>query len=307
MSRLRAFPWLALPFVAWATLSMAFSQARWEHVAVLIGVPLLALWNAASKKLFLGLLPIGLLGLLYDGMHWVKQVGVTTERVHLCDLRATDLRISNAIYGKGNETIHDWIQTHPSTYLDLFFAVPYGIFIFVTLGFAVFLYTKNYERMRLFGWAFLTVNLAGFVTYHLYPAAAPWYFHAYGCAVDLSAHASEGPNLARVDSLLGVPYFHSFYGRSNDVFGAVPSLHVSYPLLILLFGWPVLHGPGRAAAAVFLVSMCMAAVYLDHHWIIDVFLGLVYTVVVYAALMTVSAIRASRAARLPNLHGEVAR
>lgn len=277
--------WLPLPFVLWSGGSLLAGSRRWEHVAILIGVPLLAYAGAATKKLFLGLLPMGLLGLVYDAMRFVKDFGVTQERVHVCDLRAIDMRIAGVTVGGVRGTVHDWIHAHTSAALEVACAVPYGTFILLAFGFAVFLYWKDYERLRRFAWAFLIVNLAGFATYHLYPAAPPWYFHEHGCAVDLAALPSEGASLARVDALLGFPYFHGFYGRSSDVFGAVPSLHVAYPMLVVLFGWPILRWPGRVFALTFLVSMCTAAVYLDHHWIIDVVLGLVYTVVVVAALL----------------------
>jgi membrane-associated phospholipid phosphatase len=86
--------------------------------------------------------------------------------------------------------------------------------------------------------------------------------------------------LARVDRWLGVPYFAGFYGRASDVFGAVPSLHVGYPLLIVLYAWPMTGVLGRTLTLAFFASMCFAAVYLDHHWIIDVIVGILYTVVV---------------------------
>ena len=288
--------WLPLPFVVWPLGCVLAGLGRWEHAAMMAGVPALAYASPRSKRLFLGLLPMGLLGLVYDAMRFVKDVGVTTQRVHICDLRAVDMRIASATVGGERGTVHDWLQVHDSLPLDLLFAIPYGTFLFVAIGFAIYLYVKDYERMRVFGWVFLLVNLAGFATYHLYPAAPPWYFHAHGCAVDLAAHASEGPKLARVDAFLGIHYFRDFYGRASDVYGAVPSLHVAYPLLILLFGWPVLRGAGRTFAVLFLVLMCTAAVYLDHHWIIDVVLGLAYTVAVFAAVTF--ALRSSSTTRM---------
>ena len=286
--------WLPLPFVLWSAGCLAAARGRPEHVLLLVVVPLLAYASVATKRLFVGLLPIGLLGLVYDAMRFVKDVGVTPDRVHLCDLRAIDMRIASVMVGGERGTVHDWIRAHTSPALEVMCAVPYGTFIFLALGFAVFLYVKDYERMRLFGWAFLLVNLAGFVTYHLYPAAPPWYFHEHGCTVDLAVPASEGASLARVDALLGIHYFHDFYGRSSDVFGAVPSLHVAYPLLIVLFGWPILRWPGRVFTVTFFISMCGAAVYLDHHWIIDVVVGLAYTVVVVAGVVTVARSRSRR-------------
>ena len=79
----------------------------------------------------------------------------------------------------------------------------------------VWLYVRDYPRMLRFTWCFFALNVAGFVTYHLYPAAPPWYFHAHGCAVDVLAHASEGPALARVDARLGIHYFAGMYGRAS--------------------------------------------------------------------------------------------
>jgi membrane-associated phospholipid phosphatase len=286
-----------LPFVVWALGSIALGRGRFEHVVILLIVPLMAYTNAASKRLFLGLAPMGALGLVYDTMKGVKNLGVSPHRVHLCDLRALDMRIASVTVNGEPGTVHDWLQLHASTPLDLLFAVPYGTFLFLAIGFAIVLYVRDYERMRLFAWGFLVVNLAGFVTYHLYPAAPPWYFHAHGCTVDMAAHASEGPNLARVDQILGFHYFRDFYGRSSDVFGAVPSLHVSYPMLVILFGWPTLRWAGRTFALVFLVSMCMAAIYLDHHWIIDVVLGVAYTIAAYAVVLAVAKRRSTLRSR----------
>jgi hypothetical protein len=306
MKRLAAVHWLTLPFVVWAIVNIALGHGRWEHQVVLGGVPLLAFGNARTKRLLLGIAPMGFLGMIYDTMRWFKDVGVTPERVHLCDLRGIDMHILSVMVGGERGTVHDWVQAHPSMPLDLLFAIPYGTFLFITIGFAVFLYVKDYARMRLFAWGFLLVNLAGFVTYHLYPAAAPWYFHAHGCTVDMAAQANEGANLARVDAFLGIHYFHDMYGRSSDVFGAMPSLHVSYPLLILLFGWPVMRWLGRVLALLFLVMMCSAAAYLDHHWITDIILGLAYTTAVYAAVMVVARSRSGATERAAPITTELA-
>jgi hypothetical protein len=283
-------------FVIWALACFAGATGRVEHAVILVVAPVLAYATPATKRLFLGLLPMGLLGIVYDTMRWVRDIGVTPQTVHVCDLRAIDMQIASTTMNGQRVTVHDWLQAHHSTVLDVICAIPYGTFIYVAVAFAIFLYVKDFPRMRLFGWSFLLLNLVGFVTYHLYPAAPPWYFHAHGCAVNLATPSSEGPNLARVDAMLGFRYFHAFYGRSSDVFGAVPSLHVGYPFLIVLFGWPVMGALGRTFAALFLVTMCTAAVYLDHHWIIDVIVGLLYTVIVFAAVTSVARARSSTTA-----------
>lgn len=271
-----------VPFSLWAALRFARGEGRWEHAVFLLAPPLLAFASQRSKRLFVGLFPFMILALVYDAMFLVKNVGLTPERVHVCDLRAFDTRLFGLTVGHERISVHDWLQSHATLALDLFCAIPYGTFLYASVAFAIFLWVRDFGAMNRFGWTFLAVNLLGFVTYHLYPAAPPWYFHSHGCLVDLAARASEGPNLARVDAWLGFPYFASFYGRSNDVFGAVPSLHVTYPLLISIYGYPYFRRELRALSLGYFVLMCFSAVYLDHHWVTDVLLGISYVVAVEA-------------------------
>jgi hypothetical protein len=270
---------LPLPFALWGISRLAVGELRWEQIAMMVIMPALAYRSERTRRLFLAVFPLALLGLTYDVMRYVRDVGLSPRRVHVCDLRA----IESSLFGRPGWTVHDWLQAHPNAWLDRVCAVPYGTFLFVTIAFALFLYARApREAVIRFGWTFFAMSLLGFVTYHLYPAAPPWYFHAHGCTVDLSTHASEGPNLARVDAWLGVSFFGGLYGRSSDVFGSVPSLHVAYPLLILLEGWRWLRPVGRTGGVVFAVWMALAAVYLDHHWIVDVVLGWIYCVAAYA-------------------------
>jgi inositol phosphorylceramide synthase catalytic subunit len=268
-----------LPFFAHALWAASCRQFHWENVVVLAIVISLFAIGPRTKKLLLGAYPIGLVGVLYDSMKAVKNVGVSPERVHLCDLRMHELASFGVSMNGERVTYHDWFQAHPSPLLDAICAIPYGTFAFVCFGCAVWLYFRDYASMRRFTWCFLALNVAGFVTYHVYPAAPPWYYHAHGCAVDMLAHASEGPNLARVDAWLGVRYFAGMYGRSSDVFGAMPSLHVAYALIVFLEGWATFNKAWRGASLAFFGLMCFSAVYLDHHWVLDVLAGIAYCIV----------------------------
>ncbi len=150
-----------------------------------------------------------------------------------------------------------------------------------------------------FTWCFFAMNLLGFVTYHLYPAAPPWYYHAHGCTVDLAAHASEGAPLARVDAMLGLHYFSGMYGRSSDIFGAMPSLHCGYACIVMLEGWAVFSRFWRAASVAFFTVMCFAAVYLDHHWVLDCLAGIAYCLVTLAVARAWTRRRAAATSKEP--------
>ena len=269
-----------VPFFAEAAWAGAVGRFHVENAIVLVIAAVLFVVGPRTRRLLLGVYPLGLVGLLYGVMKVVQNAGLSPETVHICDLRAHEAALFGLTVGGRRITVHDWFQAHPSPVLDIVCAVPYATFIFVCIACAVWLYLRDYPAMLRFTWSFFAMNVAGFATYHLYPAAPPWYYHAYGCHVDLLAHASEGPNLARVDALLPIPYFAGMYGRASDVFGAMPSLHVAYALLVAVEGWATFNNAFRAAAVVFYVTMCFAAVYLDHHWVLDVVAGSIYCVIV---------------------------
>jgi hypothetical protein len=269
------------PFFLWGLYWLLRGEVRWEHIALMTVPAALAYFNATSKRLFLGLAPMGFVAVFYDAMRFVKNTGLTASGVHNCDLRRIEMSLFGIEMDGRLTTVHDWLQANAVTALDVICALPYGIFIYAAVFYAIFLYIKDFQAQQRFTWSFLLLNIAGFATYHIYPAAPPWYYHAHGCEVDLLSPSSPGANLIRVDALLGFPYFASFYGRASDVFGAIPSLHVSYPLLMLLEGWKRHRAFGRTMLCLFAATMNFAAVYLDHHWIIDIIIGNAYGLVAF--------------------------
>ncbi len=270
-------------------------EYRWELMALFLAVAITCFASRRTRRLYEGMYPMFLTAVFYDSMRFAKNVGVSLGRVHVCDLRQLELALFGFTSGGAPVTLQDYFLAHSSPWLDLYCAIPYGSFLYVSVLFATYLYFKDYVLFQRYTWSFLILNLAAYVTYHVYPAAPPWYYHAHGCAVDLEAAASAGPHLTAVDAMIGYKYFGAFYGRSADVFGAVPSLHVAYPLLIVLDGWAYLRARGRTLALMFAASMVFAAVYLDHHWVIDVLIGLSYCVGVHVGLRFVFARRALEA------------
>ena len=240
------------------------------------------------RPLALNLAPMALVAVLYRIMSSVQTVGVTRNRIHVCDLRGLDMRLAGISVDGHPATVHDWLQRHATIGLDLLCAVPYGTFAVACVAFAVLASRREPARARRFAWGFFWLNVLGFATYHLWPAAPPWYFHSHGCVVDLAATASEGPNLARVDVWLGVHFFRAMYAQSSAVFGAMPSLHCAYALLVVLEGWALFGAAMRTATAAYASLMAFAAVYLDHHWILDVLAGHLYAIAVFVALRRLS-------------------
>jgi hypothetical protein len=280
---------LPIPFAIYAGYSALRSDLRLEHVALLGVVCLLAFAGPRARQLLYGLYPFGLVGLLYDAMRPFQRVGLTESRVLVCDLRALEARLFGWQSNGETFTLHDYFRTHHLTALDLFCAIPYSTFILWCVSGAIYLYVKDRPAMIRFAWGFFLLNVIGFVTYHVLPAAPPWYFHAHGCVVDLATKPSEGPALARVDALLGFSYFAGMYSKGSSVFGALPSLHCAYPLLLALEGWKAFGTRMRAAAIAYYLAMVFSAIYLDHHWVLDALLGSAYAIAVSALLRAIEA------------------
>jgi hypothetical protein len=269
-----------LLFIGSASFWLGRGELRWEHVAMVVILAVLASGNPFMRRLYFGLLPLGLVALLYDAMRFVRNVGLA-GRVHGCDVRRLELEL----FGVAPDlTMQDWFELHPKVWLDALCAIPYGLFLFAVVGYAVFLFVRDFPAQQRFAWGFFLVNLAGFLTYHLCPTAPPWWLHQHGCTIDLSGHSSAGSHLLRVDRWLGIPYFEALYGRASDVFGAIPSLHVAYPLLMLIEGARNHGRAGIAALVAFYAAMCFSAIYLDHHWVVDLVAGSVYAILTALAL-----------------------
>ncbi len=70
-----------------------------------------------------------------------------------------------------------------------------------------------------------------------------------------------------------------------DVYGAYPSLHVTYPLIA---AWAAFRERDlrwvRGPAIAFFLLVCLSAVYLQHHYVTDVLLGIGYALATLALL-----------------------
>jgi hypothetical protein len=258
-----------LPALYVLVLTVFGGEVRAEHLVIALGVPLLAVAGARGAALHRALLPILITGIGYDCVRYARAAFVTPERVMSCSFKRAELAFFSA--GTG-ETLPEWFLFHHAPVLDLVAAVPYAAFVYLAIGYAVRLAFVDRPRMRLFVWSFALANWISFVTWVTFPVAPPWYLVAHGCQVDLSA-APSAAGLSRVDELLGLSYFSEFYSRAASVFGALPSMHCAYPVLGLLTAWPYAGMRAKAAHVVYTVWMAAAAVYLGHHWVLDVVAG----------------------------------
>lgn len=245
-------------------------QVRAEHWVISLLVPAIGFAGARGASFLRDAYPWLLVITTYDAVRYLRAAWVHADAVLGCGVRDAELRMFSVAPGV---TPSDWLVAHHRIGLDLFFSVPYGVFVYLALGYATYLYFKDRPRMRHFLWSFAVANFIAYGLWLLVPAAPPWYIRSHGCAIDLAAQPSEAAALGRVDALLGMDYFHAFYSRASSVFGAIPSMHVAYPMLGLLTAWNHTGWRTRPVHLFYVAWMASAALYLDHHWVLDVLAG----------------------------------
>jgi inositol phosphorylceramide synthase catalytic subunit len=273
-----------IPLPLYTAFMASQGMLRWDHVALTVIFVGLAYAHPKTKAFLVAFMGFFLTGIVYDAGRFIRDLGVTEERVINCGLYKFERAWFGIVSAGQRITLQDYFLSHNHPAADAFFALPYGCFIGVTALYAFYLWFVDRRACSRFSWAFFVLNMMGILTYHLLPCAPPWYLHKYGCAIHLTIPEYEGDALARIDVMTGLYYFRGFYGRAAEVFGALPSLHVAYPLLMVFESWRNHRWPVSAGFVLWFLWMCCAAIYLDHHWLTDLVMGWAYALAVFFLL-----------------------
>lgn len=193
--------------------------------------------------------------------------------VHIEDLYHAERSVFGIGSGAAVLTPNEYWLQHSNTFLDVLTGVFYLCWVPVPLAFATFLFFKNREGFIQFSLNFLLVNLIGFVIYYIYPAAPPWYVQEHGFEFIANTPGNTG-GLAKFDLFFGSGIFRSLYSKSSNVFAAMPSLHASYPLIVLYYGIKYKLRWFNLVFATIMFGIWFAAVYNSHHYVLDVLAGI---------------------------------
>jgi len=271
---------LAPAIVGYGIFLAVVGEFRVEHGIVM--VPWLALiYVPKLHKWSVLLVPFFLQAILYDALRFITPIAHSIIPPHV----EGPYRIEAALFGitQADGTVitpPEYFLTHNWPVADVIAGFSYAGYMFVHMGLAIYLLFKDHETLWRFGWTFLSCILASFVIYYLYPAAPPWYVVEHGFGPAILDTPSNPARLADVDALLGISYFDGMYNRSSNVFAAIPSMHPIYPMMAWFFTgkwFPRLQWFVLA----FVATICASAVYLCHHYIIDVVLGVALGTLMY--------------------------
>ena len=248
---------------------------RPDHIGFFFGILVGYYAHPISRRFVSGLSIFILYTFLYDSHKVIPNYVVNP--VHLKEPYFLELSLFGITTPEGVLTPSQYFQVNTHPFLDVITGLFYLCWMPVPLLLASYFTFTNRVILFQFSLAFMMVNLIGWTIYYLYPAAAPWYIDLYGFTENygIPGHVA---GLGRFDDFFGITLFKDLYTKASNVFAAIPSLHSAYPVVAFVYGVKARLGWFNYFLALVMVGIWFAAVYTNHHYIIDVALGVAVAV-----------------------------
>ncbi|PYF77246.1 phosphatase PAP2 family protein [Pedobacter nutrimenti] len=225
----------------------------------------------ATRKFILGFSIFIVYWILFDYMKAFPNYRY--QQVSIEGLYQLEKHIFGIHSGGSLLTPNEYWLAHSNTLIDVTTGFFYLMWVPVPLAFAAYLFFRNREQFLLFSLTFVLVNLLGFVVYYIFPAAPPWYVQLHGFKFIAHTPGNTG-GLIRFDRFFNFSLFQSIYSKGSNVFAAMPSLHSSYPVIVLYYGLKNKLGLINVFFAVVMIGIWFTAVYTSHHYVLDVLAGI---------------------------------
>ncbi|MBR1804513.1 MAG: inositol phosphorylceramide synthase [Muribaculaceae bacterium] len=255
-----------------------FIGLRPDHLLLVGLFNFLFFATPTTRRLAVALLPFVVFAISYDWMR-IKP----NYEVNPIDVRGL-YESEKSLFGITVEgtrmTLGEYFNIHNAPIGDFLSGIFYLCWVPVPIAFGIWLYFKGERLWYLrFALAFLFVNLLGFCIYYIHPAAPPWYVIKYGFEPVFNTPGNVA-GLDRFQQLVGWNVFDGIYNKNANIFAAVPSLHAAYMLIALIYAkaskrsWAMM-----IVFAIITVGIWWTAVYTNHHYVIDVLLGIACAIV----------------------------
>ena len=255
----------------YAVLMGLFVGWRSDHTIMIGLVLVMMLAHKQTYKIVIALSGFAFFWIIYDALRIAPNYRFND--VHIQEPYDIELALFGILDAGRLVVPCEWFLTRINDTASLIAGFSYILWMPAPMAYALYLLWKDKSILFDFSYGFLLTCFIGFFFYYAYPAAPPWYFLNHGVGTDFSIPGSEGL-LSDFDRILGVTIFNGIYAKGGNVFCAIPSLHSAYPMLCLL---TALRRKTYVLAFIFLFwgfGTWFAAVYSQHHYIIDVLMGI---------------------------------
>ncbi len=180
-----------------------------------------------------------------------------------------------------------WLQDHlydPAHvhWYDAAMTLVYTSHFLATPVLAAVLWLRDRRAWLAFITRVIALSVAGLLTYILFPEAPPWLAARDGDIAPVERLSARGwiwLHAGNVKQALG----HAQQDGSNPI-AAMPSLHVAFACLVVIFIGARMRTRWRALLALYPLTMGFALVYLGEHYVVDLVAGLAYALAVHLAV-----------------------
>ncbi|QEM09366.1 phosphatase PAP2 family protein [Mucilaginibacter rubeus] len=262
---------VSLLSVAYLALSTFLIGYKPDELTLVVIFNVLFYASAITRKFILGFTIFIVYWIIFDYMKAFPNYNYNP--VHIAQLYNAEKHLFGIHFNGKLLTPNEYWLANTKTYIDVISGLFYLCWIPVPLGFAAYLFFKNKKQFLNFSLTFVLVNILGFIVYYTYPAAPPWFVQYHGFHfIPLTMGNTAG--LARFDAYFHADVFKNIYTKGSNVFAAMPSLHSSYPVIVLYYGIKNRLGLVNIFFAIVTVGIWFTAVYASHHYVLDVLAGI---------------------------------
>jgi len=265
---------LVIVYIIWTNI---IGGVRNEHYFLII-LWLVSFYAHEKSRRFIKAFSVFIIyWIVYDSMRLIPNYEVST--VHIKE----PYDIEKALFAISQNNVlltpNEYFAIYHTRFLDILSGLFYINWVPIPLAFGAYLYIKNMRLFIEFSLVFLIVNLVGFAFYYIYPAAPPWYVEIYGFDLNIGVPGNRA-GLANFDQIMGMPIFENIYNKNANVLAAMPSLHSSYPVIVLYYGIKKGMPWMNWFFGIFMLGIWFSAVYTGHHYIIDVIAGALIAIII---------------------------
>lgn len=209
----------------------------------------------------------------------------------LSDPHVTELIVADEVlFGPltGGQVPTVWLQQHlwqPGVvqWWEIVVSIVYFSHFLAVPAAAVALWLRSRPQWARYMRRWLTLTVAGLITYFIYPAAPPWWAWKYGHLAEpverISTNGWDAIGLHGAGNTLNALQIEA----ANPV-AAMPSLHTAYALLVIVFFLPVVRRRWWPLLLAYPLAMTFTLVYTGEHYVIDVLVGWAYVGATFAVV-----------------------
>ncbi|MCI0489725.1 MAG: phosphatase PAP2 family protein [Blastocatellia bacterium] len=260
-------------------LGVATHSIRAFHWFLLAVIPAALLASKHGRRFFIDWVPLFAFWLVYDRLRLLQPFllnRVLVESPYVMERWAFGWMAGGEIPAHASRM---WLAAHSAEplwsavswsaqiiYLSHIFVLPLLLFFWWLRG-----RTREHdrERFRIHMRAFAVLHAFGILIYIILPVAPPWWVSLHGLAQPSAELVARTDMAAAMDGQI----VRGLIRSASLWFGAVPSLHGAYPVLMFLLALRDRHRAMIMAFALYSAAMFITTVILNQHYIIDLLAG----------------------------------